>query len=862
MHIRKWMLATSALASIAALATHAHAQARQGANATDSGTDTIVVTARRREESLQDVSLAINAVNAEQIEREGIRRVDDLTRISAALTYDIGGFPNDTRPALRGMQAERGRPSVAVLLDGQDLSGENLSIAGGGSALRASLFDLERIEVVKGPQATLYGRNAFAGAINYISKKPEMDWGGRVEMEVASGGLFSSTGSVTGPIVKDVLAFRLNANARQFDGYYRNPVNGGQLGGEFARGIAAALLLKPASGLTIGGRLQYSDEVMGDNPTAFIASNARLPVFGGTFTAGPPGTPPQPCPASLTGLAATVVTACTRGTVVGELSATEANVQMSTNPLTGRPPFGMRMDSVLGSLNAEWDTGSFGVLHYNFGYLKDHSFVEQDGDFTNTPAPPGLVLSLSVIQNLEYRNKHTDHTLYWTYDSDRLNLIAGVQRFDETSSLVNSSQFWLRSPTSPLGGPPFNLRRAPVANTTFPVNVTRSTDYWGVFGGFGFEIVNGLKVSGEVRYNKDKITYTSSGWRRQDVSLSQLTPTCIPNLVPGATFSPTAPATSPPPGTVVACPLTGVVEDGRWTPRGTIEYKWNDDVLTYISYAEGFKPGGFNTNEVVSFASQSYRPETVQTWEVGMKSSWLNRRLTVNLDVYRNRYRDQQIGVQLTSAGAGGAAPVTTAGIINAARVNIWGIEADIAWRVSDPLTLSLGYAYTDAKFATYVQGPVQGSPAAVFAQCGVSASQSGSAQNVAEAQNICADFSGRTIGKSPKHSLNLGALLSQRVGESRLFVEATAQYRSKRFTDESNLASLPQYWIANLRAGAEIGGVSITMYVDNLFNSTRIQSAQRNIDFGTPEGFAPGRGFIAYLPKPRVFGLRVGTSF
>lgn len=865
MQIRKRLLATSAMASIAALTAltaPAFAQDRRGANAADNDPNTIIVTARRREETLQDVPLSVNAVNAEQIEREGLRRIDDLTRISASLSYDIGGFPNDTRPALRGMQAERGRPSVAVLLDGQDLSGENLAIAGGGSALRTSLFDLERIEVVKGPQATLYGRNAFAGAINYISKQPEMEWGGRFEMETATGGLFSSNASITGPIAPDVLAFRLNASARQFDGHYRNPVNGGQLNGEQSRGIAGSLLLTPAKGVTITARLQYMDESMTDNATAFVGSNTRLPVLGGTFTpGGPPGTPPQPCPASLAGAAATVVTSCTRGTFVGEIAATEANVQMSLNPLTGLPPFGMRMDSVLGTISAKWDTGSFGTFNYQFGYLKDHSLVEQDGDFTSTAAPPGLVLSLSVLQSLEYRNKHTDHTLYWTYDSDRLSLIAGVQRFDETSSLNNAAQFWLRSPTSPLGGPPFNLRRAPVANTAFPVITTRNTEYWGIFGGFGFEIVDGLKISGEVRYNKDKITYNSSGWRRQDVSLSQLTPTCIPTLAPGATFSPTAPATSPPPGTVVACPITGTVEDSRWTPRATLEYKINPDVLAYVSYAEGFKPGGFNTNEIVSFVSQSYRPETVQTWEVGVKSSWLDRRLTFNFDVYQNRYRDQQIGVQLSSVGAGGAI-VTTAGIVNAARVNIWGIEADLAWRVSDPLTLSVGYAYTDAKFANYVQGPVSGSAAAVFTGCGVATTQSGSPQNVAEAQNVCADFSGKAVGKSPKHSLNLGALWSQRVGSARVFAEMTAQYRSRRFIDESNLAFLPDYWVGNIRAGAEIGNITITMYVDNLFNSSKIQSAQRLVDFGNPEGFAPGRGYIAYLPRPRVFGLRIGGRF
>jgi iron complex outermembrane receptor protein len=163
------------------------------ASAQDSGDayrlDEVVVTARKVEERLQDVPLSIKAFGDEQIERQGISRVEDIAKLVPGLTFDLGAFPNDTRPAIRGMQSERGRPSVAVLLDGQDIGGENLYIAGGSSSLNTRLLDLERIEVVKGPQSVLYGRSAFSGAINYISKRPSMDvWNGKAELEGAEGG--------------------------------------------------------------------------------------------------------------------------------------------------------------------------------------------------------------------------------------------------------------------------------------------------------------------------------------------------------------------------------------------------------------------------------------------------------------------------------------------------------------------------------------------------------------------------------------------------------------------------------------------------------------------------------------------------
>ena len=160
---------------------------------------------------------------------------------------------------------------------------------------------------------------------------------------------------------------------------------------------------------------------------------------------------------------------------MGTISATEANVQMGNSPITGKPPFGMRMESTLGTANVEWDSGNFGTFHYNFGYLKDHSQIEQDGDFSSFAAPVGNnILSLSVLQSLEYRNKHTDHTAYWTYDADRFNVLLGGQIFSETSSLVNSSQFWLRNPASNLAGPPFLLSTAPLV---FGYEYTESTRY-------------------------------------------------------------------------------------------------------------------------------------------------------------------------------------------------------------------------------------------------------------------------------------------------------------------------------------------------------------------------------------------------
>ncbi len=862
-HFRSWLFAASSLMAMPAYAAGAAAPATV-TTATEQGfTDRnlIIVTARKRTENVQDVPLSITVFGPEMIQREGLRQVEDIARRTPGLTFDQGGFLNDTRPALRGMQAERGRPSVAILLNGQDLSGENLSIAGGGASLNAALFDLERIEVVKGPQATLYGRNAFAGAINYITKKPDFDPGGRIGGEAGNGGVWAIDGAINLPIIADKLALRLSGGIKNRDGFYTNPVTNARVGTLRSEGFSAALLIKPHEDVEIIARYMHSTERASEQATALIGSNVRLPAPGALYAAVPGAPATIPCPASLAGLSPPALASCTRGTVVGPIRAHESDIQLGNDPFTGKAFDGLHLRQDIGSLTIAW-TGDWGSLDYRFGFLDNVSRLQQDGDYSNFAAAPGFILSLSALQNLKYENRAIDNELKLRRSFGNVDVLIGGQYFTEDASLVNAAQFWLRSPTSPLAGPPFRLSTAPSANFGFPVVNTRDTKYYGVYGGVAWSVNDRLKLSADIRWNDDQITYGMPGWRSQDVTLSKLVPACLPQFANGAVFSPTAPASTPPPGIVAACPRFATTKNEKFTPRITAEFRPADKVLVYATYAKGFKPGGFNTNEIVEFTGQGYLPESVNAYEVGVKSSLFDRTVTANISGYLNDYTDQQIGVQNSLTSPTGQT-VTTAGIVNAGSVKIYGIEADLEWRVHQKIRLDLTYAYTHAEFDSYVQGPPPG-VAGAGANCGTPAGQTSSDQNRAEAGNICADFSHNAVGRSPRHALNMSAEFRQPIGSGRdnWFVEANSLYRSERFTDESNLATLPAYWRVGLRAGIEWRGVTVTAYVDNLFDDDNIESAQRNVDFGRPEGFAPGRSVIAYLPNPRTFGVRAGYRF
>jgi len=818
--------------------------------------DDLMVTVRRIEEVAETVPLSIRTFDEEQIIRLGITDIEDVARLTPGVTFDLGGFPNDTRPAMRGMQAERGRPSVAIMLDGLDLSGENLAISGGGAGVVSDLIDLERIEIVKGPQTTLYGRNAFAGAINYITKKPSDVFEGRLEVDIAEYEQRRMSGMISGPIVDGLLAYRVNAAVRESDGFWTNPVNGGPLGAENFEGIAGALRLTPGESWDINMRYQVSSTDNSDYPTAQLPANVRRPVPGGTFTAGPPGSPALPCPADLSGQPAPVVGACTRGAVVGAIRADIDDVQMGFNELTMEPPSGLKLDQQLLSLDARWATG-VGTFRYNFGWVDDDSFIQADGDFTDFDAPPGFVFSLSAFQELDYADERFDHNFFWTHSVGAFDFLLGAQYLEEESRLLNSSSFWVRNPNSPLGGPPFFLTTQQT-ETMFPVRISRDTEYSAFFGKVNWRITDTVNLGLEARRNSDDITYEVSGWRLQDISLRGLAPVCLPGIPQGAIFMGTPGPDVPPPGTVQACPQSESLSYNELTPRVTLDWQMTGDTLVYANFARGFKPGGFNANELIDFQGQGYLPEFVDAYEIGFKSYWTERRLALEGAVFYNDYTDQQIGVQVNQTGAGDTI-VSIPGITNAGQVDSRGFELTGHWRASDRLHLNLGYAYTDATFEEYVQGPSPTAGPDSFLACGVPEGQTSSPQIRAEAGNACADFGGNRVPKNPKHAVNVGALYRAPLGDSNntWFVELNGLYRSKRYLSEANLAWMPSYTNFDLHAGLEFDRFSVIGYITNLTDDDTIQTAQRNVDPGRPEGFAPGRAAIAYLPEPRVAGIR-----
>ena len=257
----------------------------QERNAEPAALDEVVVTARKREESLQDIPLVVNAITAEQIERSTIQGLGDIALRTPGLNYE--GYVSSGLSGglvLRGLtntQLTNRTQNVAVFYDGVYLPNQAMFDLG--------LADIERVEILKGPQSALYGRNAFAGAVNYISRKPSSEWRGDATVTVGSDERRDYSAFVSGPLAGENVLVKLSYGRSEFDGTIRNnhpgagagvsPGNKGNVGGYDNESYSAGLTLRPSETLEIN--LGYFDtELLREPAASWSLQGAASNLFG------------------------------------------------------------------------------------------------------------------------------------------------------------------------------------------------------------------------------------------------------------------------------------------------------------------------------------------------------------------------------------------------------------------------------------------------------------------------------------------------------------------------------------------------------------------------------------------------------
>ncbi|MDE0327946.1 MAG: TonB-dependent receptor [Anaerolineaceae bacterium] len=764
----------------------------------------IIVTARKREESLFDIPVAITAITGEQIENWGLNDLQDVAKIVPGLTFDRSVTQNDYAPALRGLQAEQGRNSVGLLIDDIDISSQNVQVAGGGSLARLRLVDVERIEVVKGPQAALYGRSAFGGAVNYITKRPSLDeYDLKAAFEAHSESGQEVRVSAGAPVVEDAFGVRVNAYWFDERGSYRNTVSDDYVGGGDGMGISAAFLLQANENLSVYGRLEYSDES--------YAPQAAFVINGNTDV-------------NLTGGAEIVLNRATTRIFSGPL--VDGPIGFDINHRTGEDYKGMDVEYFRATVISDWDAGSFGLKSLT-SWVESNDDIFQDNDFVSGSVNGVVTGAFQETERINDTTQFSQEVRIYSQTDSRLQWLLGALYWKEDVDQFGSNDTGLAL------GPILDSDVHAFYDTRDGEgrNVSRYTDHQSVFAWSEYALTEQLFVSAEVRYTDEEIQHMLDfdppfNFFFGVISLGGVAPPILSSF-----------------GMVTGIHSETITE--KYTiPRVALSYRPNDNLNLYGAIGKGVKPSGFQDGAVFSL-DRPFDRESLWSYEVGAKALLMGGALAVNAAAFFQDYTDQQVSSQIFNEEAQQLQPV----IENAGKSTIWGLEFEANWRATEELTLSGAYTYINGEFDNF----------RVVSTSASRIGESGCGEFLDFARPACLLIKdGNRPADLPEHQLNFNGNYTASLNANwDWFADLSARHTSERFVSSANVATQDAYWRVDGQLGVRSESMRAALYVDNLLDDDTVTDGNLYVDFFN--GFAPS-GF-GYRPIPRMVGLRVSYS-
>lgn len=763
---------TSALA-LAAFAGEAVAQSL--------ALEEIVVTARKRDETILDVPLSITALSAAQLDKYNLQSMEEMSRMTPGMFYtDFGGTGRQDRASsqyiVRGLSVNNFAQSAAsavLFLDGVPIYSGNTP----------GTLDIERIEVLKGPQTATFGRNTFSGAISVTTRDPGDEWSGRAVAEYAS---YDSTRlglSVEGPLVEDKVSFRLSGEHRNEGAQYQSNADSTPLGGQKTSSIWGTLKFTPSEQLEIravGNFYTYRDD-----PGAhvrFIAEDHTCDV-GGT------GTNTWFCG------------------IVPEASDADSNARFIderwlalTLPVLNLPGFnekpGLYSENIHANVKVAYTLENDIELQSLTGYNKTKdSNIQQEYSNSNFANPffgviPGVRPDAFWLYALEGEANDFSQEVRISSGSDqrlRWSIGGNYVYFSDVGSVIGDVSL----------GAPLNLPGA-----------RRQTNTWSGFASIYYDVMDNLEVGLEGRYQSDKIKDTPRFW-------------------------------SPTPGT----PL-----EGSWnvfTPRVSLKYKPTDDTMIFALWARGSRPGAFNSNlspgalapgvaEAVAAATGArleVDPERLDSFDLGIKSQFMDGRGTVTLTGYFGSITNQQTPQSITLLQ-----PSLFIGtvLVNDGKTNMKGIEFETSFQVTDEFNVSASYSLNDTSIK-------RGDDLSVV--------------SIGADPNVV----GNRLQQAPRTQGFINGTYTSALNSSmNWYAGADLMYIGGKYVTKANLLSTGSQYLLNARIGIEMENMTIELWGKNINGDETPDQAQKAFDYET---FTPTALNIA-LPKKATYGLRVNYNF
>ena len=610
----------------------------------------IIVTAQRREEGLQETPISISAFTPSAIQQLGATNIQEVAEFAPNVVFDftapISGASNAAGIFIRGI----GQSDFALTTEagvGTYVDGVYMSRSIGGVL---DVLDVGRIEILRGPQGTLFGRNTIGGAINISSTPPGHEFGGKLEVSGGAHGRVHLRGVVDLPI-SESLSVRLAASSKDRDGYVQtiNPVDttdpGLDLGNENRQAFRGSVAWQASDSVSLNFTADYSR----------TRENNAASILRGTTG----------FPNPLMGAVAFIYNVF--GAPVEGLVGFQDSLYSDANFVTGdlrtsysTGPNGTSIDAWGLAATVDWALSDQFSLKSITAYRDTKGFVHRDAD--------GSPINLTHTSNYDYRHEQFSQEIQAIGDSasGRLRYVGGLYFFSEE------------------GSDPILVPLSSAFGTVhIPVNDIENTSY-AAYVQANFDVSDAVTLTGGIRYTKEEKEFFTNQFLEVGFA-GPMNPFLM--FAPAGLRIPLVP-----PNSLVEADFDDL------SPRISLDYKLNDNLLLYTSYAQGFKSGGFNLRYVVPRNSVlPFDSESVSSAEVGFKYESANQRLRLNGAGFYTEYD----GIQVT-VFEGLGAPVT----LNAGDAEIRGAELELAALATDNLQVSASLGWTDAEYTELRSNP------------------------------------------------------------------------------------------------------------------------------------------------------------
>lgn len=895
-----------AASSFAALALTALAMPAFAQDAREDASDEpeIVVTAQGRAQALSDVPVAISAVNAETLQNSGANDIRQLNQVAPSLLVSSTGSEANGSARIRGIGTVGDNPglesSVPVFIDGVYRSRSGIGLN--------ELGEIDRIEVQRGPQGTLGGRNSSAGLISIYSKKPEFQFGGTAEATYGNYNFVRLGGSVTGPL-SDTLAARLDGVYVRRDGFYKDTTNNTDVNDRNRLFLRGQLLFEPSDDLSI--------RVIGDYTwreekccAAIYVDRTVNPFVGDLNNLSSPLTPLQANGNNIINVLRDL-----GQPLAGFTPGYDRTIYVSP----GRSYAGKTKDYGV-SAEVNWDLGGAELTSIT-AYREYRSGQGSDTDYGavdilyRAPSDNAYRQFHTFTQELRLRGEAFDGKLDWLvggfYANEKLtvrdNLRFGSQygRFATCRLVSGGGLAGLYSPTSPgcLAARPaafgaasptiyaaFDALDALNDRGTINDRYFQNGTNWALFTHNIVHITDKLDLTLGLRYTNDKKDFNATFTNDNTAC------TTVQGLVSPFLTNPSLAAVA---GGLIglSCQGNSTAElnnvsissdrgEDEWTGTGILSYRPTDDLMLYASYSRGYKAGGFNLDRsalkapIPTFASVGgaqalvnnlkFEAELVNSYEIGAK--YATGPFSASLTLFQSDFSNFQLntfngtvflvqsingcktslgGADRDLSAATGACPAGDVGW----GVRAQGIELEAALRPADDFRVTAGMTYSKTKYRNDVVGSSTGAPL----------------------DPALRYLPGRNMSNAPEYVVTASMAYTPEIGNSGM---SALFYVDGRLTSDYNTGSdlFPQkgqdgYAIVNARVG--IRGAdeawSLEFWAQNLFNkdyaqvafNSPFQAGGAGAPFTDANNFPGGRQiFSQFLAEPRTYGVTLRGKF